>query len=99
MPKQVTYPMDNGIVRSWDDMKIVWEHTWEKLEIDPTECKVLLTEPPMNPNKNRERLMTEMFEVSTSLSLCPRPSSRMSILLLFCRYGRGPASRLQCRLL
>lgn len=59
---EVTYPMDNGIVRSWDDMKIVWEHTWEKLEIDPTECKVLLTEPPMNPNKNRERLMTEMFE-------------------------------------
>ena len=39
---QVNYPMDNGIVRSWEDMKHVWAHTWEKLEIDPTRCKVLL---------------------------------------------------------
>lgn len=59
---EVNYPMDNGIVRSWDDMKIVWQHTWEKLGIDPSDCKVLLTEPPMNPSKNREKLITEMFE-------------------------------------
>lgn len=59
---EVNYPMDNGIVRNWDDMRIVWQHTWEKLGIDPKECKVLLTEPPMNPMKNRERLIQEMFE-------------------------------------
>jgi len=59
---EVNYPMDNGIVRNWDDMKLVWEHTWEKLGVDPTTAKVLLTEPPMNPSKNRERLITEMFE-------------------------------------
>lgn len=59
---EVNYPMDNGIVRSWDDMKIVWQHTWDKLGIDPAQSKVLLTEPPMNPKKNRERLITEMFE-------------------------------------
>lgn len=59
---EVNYPMDNGIVRNWDDMKLVWEHTWEKLGIDPANSKVLLTEPPMNPSKNRERLIEEMFE-------------------------------------
>eukprot|EP00036_Acanthoecidae_sp_10tr_P009124 CAMPEP_0182916954 /NCGR_PEP_ID=MMETSP0105_2-20130417/1233_1 /TAXON_ID=81532 ORGANISM="Acanthoeca-like sp., Strain 10tr" /NCGR_SAMPLE_ID=MMETSP0105_2 /ASSEMBLY_ACC=CAM_ASM_000205 /LENGTH=391 /DNA_ID=CAMNT_0025053927 /DNA_START=31 /DNA_END=1206 /DNA_ORIENTATION=- len=59
---EVNYPMDNGIVRNWDDMRIVWAHTWEKLGVDPKDCKVLLTEPPMNPSKNRERLMEEMFE-------------------------------------
>jgi len=60
---EVNYPMDNGIVRSWDDMKHVWNHTfYDKLKVDPKNCKVLLTEPPMNPKKNRERMITEMFE-------------------------------------
>lgn len=59
---EVNYPMDNGIVRNWDDMRIVWGHTWEKLGIDPKDCKVLLTEPPMNPMKNRSKLIQEMFE-------------------------------------
>ena len=61
--------MDNGIVRNWDDMKLVWEHTWEKLGINPEDSKVLLTEPPMNPSKNRERLITEMFEVRNVIPL------------------------------
>lgn len=60
---EVNYPMDNGIVRNWDDMKHVWNHTFfDKLQIEPKQCKVLLTEPPMNPMKNRERMITEMFE-------------------------------------
>ena len=40
----------------------VWDYTFgpEKMDIDPKECKILLTEPPMNPTKNREK----MIEVS-----------------------------------
>eukprot|EP00605_Chrysophyceae_sp_TOSAG23-4_P003048 GSChrysophyteH1.ASY1.ANO1.3353.1 assembled CDS len=30
--------------------------------INPTENKVMLTEPPMNPRKNREKMVEEMFE-------------------------------------
>eukprot|EP00039_Didymoeca_costata_P018299 m.332965 g.332965 ORF g.332965 m.332965 type:complete len:393 (-) comp17036_c0_seq1:141-1319(-) len=60
---EVNYPMDNGIVRSWDDMEKVWDHTfYDKLQIDPTKTKVLLTEPPMNPKRNREKLIETMFE-------------------------------------
>lgn len=60
---EVNYPMDNGMVRSWEDMKLVWDHTfYEKMKIDPKKSKVLLTEPPMNPKQNRERMITEMFE-------------------------------------
>lgn len=60
---EVNYPMDNGIVRNFEDMKAVWDHTfYDKLKIDPKKSKVLLTEPPMNPKSNRERLITEMFE-------------------------------------
>lgn len=60
---EVNYPMENGIVRNWDDMLHVWDYTfWEKLKINPKECKVLLTEPPMNPKKNREKMIETMFE-------------------------------------
>ncbi|KAE9553935.1 hypothetical protein FO519_002861 [Halicephalobus sp. NKZ332] len=60
----VSYPMENGIVRNWDDMKDIWDYTFgeHKLNIDPSECKVLLTEPPLNPNSNREKLFQVMFE-------------------------------------
>lgn len=60
---QISYPLDNGIVRSWEDMEYVWSYTWdEKLKINPKECKVLLTEAPKNPKQNRERMVQTMFE-------------------------------------
>eukprot|EP00045_Choanoeca_perplexa_P002749 m.26294 g.26294 ORF g.26294 m.26294 type:complete len:394 (+) comp11683_c0_seq1:89-1270(+) len=60
---EVNYPMDNGIVRSWEDMHHVWHHTFiEKMRINPSTTKVLLTEPPMNPKRNREKMIEEMFE-------------------------------------
>jgi len=39
---ECTYPMDNGIVRSWEDMQHVWDYTFgeTKMNIDPKECKV-----------------------------------------------------------
>ncbi|RPB13985.1 Actin/actin-like protein [Morchella conica CCBAS932] len=60
---QITYPMDNGIIKRWDDMLHVWDYTFaEKLQIDPTGRKILLTEPPMNPLANREKMCEVMFE-------------------------------------
>ncbi|KAK0410683.1 hypothetical protein QR680_005272 [Steinernema hermaphroditum] len=61
---EVNYPMENGMVRNWDDMGHVWDHTFgpDKLDIDPNECKLLLTEPPMNPVSNREKMLQVMFE-------------------------------------
>lgn len=51
--------MENGIVRSWEDMIHLYNYTFgpEKLNIDPKNCKLLLTEPPMNPIKNREKMI------------------------------------------
>jgi len=61
---EVTYPMENGIVRSWDDMLHLYDYTFgeQKLNINPQDCKLLLTEPPMNPTKNREKMIEVMFE-------------------------------------
>lgn len=55
--------MENGIVKKWDDMQHLWNYTfYEKLKIDPTGRKILLTEPPMNPLKNREQMCEVMLE-------------------------------------
>jgi actin-related protein 2 len=60
---QISYPLDNGIVRSWEDMEHLWNYTFfERLNIDPKGCKVLLTEAPLNPQKNREKMVEMMFE-------------------------------------
>ena len=41
---EVNYPMENGIVRNWDDMKHVWDYTFnDKMGINSRDCKVPLT--------------------------------------------------------
>ena len=60
---QVTQPMEHGIVRNWEDMKLLWDYTFdEKFRVDTRGRKVLLTEPPMNPKVNRQRMAQVMFE-------------------------------------
>ncbi|TEB21957.1 actin binding protein [Coprinellus micaceus] len=60
---QVTQPMEHGIVKNWEDMRLLWNYTFdEKLKVDPRGRKVLLTEPPMNPKVNRQRMCQVMFE-------------------------------------
>lgn len=60
---QISYPMENGIVRNWEDMQHLWDFSfYEKMKIDTTGRKILLTEPPMNPLKNREQMVEVMLE-------------------------------------
>jgi actin-related protein 2 len=59
----LTYPLENGIIKDWTDAKHVWDYTFkEKLKINPHDCKILLTEPPLNPVKNRQLMLQMMFE-------------------------------------
>jgi len=59
----IKYPVENGIVRNWEDMEQLWNYKfYEKLMINPKDNKILLTEPPQNPLKNREKLVETMFE-------------------------------------
>lgn len=59
---EITYPLANGVIRSWEDMYHLWDYTWDKLKVDPKECQIMLTEAPMNPVKNREKMIETMFE-------------------------------------
>jgi len=63
MMLQITYPLDNGIIRNWDDMQYVWDYSFhDKLKINPKDCKIMLTEAPMNPQLNRKKMIEVMFE-------------------------------------
>ena len=61
---QISYPVDKGIVRSWEDMFHVWDYTFARLGVDPRkeDCRIMLTEPPMNPMSNRANMVQAMFE-------------------------------------
>ena len=62
---EVSYPIKNGIVTSWQDMILVWEHAiYDELKLTREEIgerTILLTEAPQNPIKNREKMVEIMF--------------------------------------
>ena len=56
-------PIERGIIKDWDDMEKVWNHTiYQEMKTTPEEQAILLTEPPLNPKENREKTTQIMFE-------------------------------------
>ncbi len=60
---KLVYPVEHGTVTDWDAMEKIWHYTFfNDLRVDPAEHPVLLTEAPLNPRKNREKMAEIMFE-------------------------------------
>ena len=78
------YPIENGIINNWSDMEKIWHHTmYDLLRIAPEEHPVLLTEAPMNPKRNREKIIETMFEKFKV------PSTYISIQAILSLYASG----------
>jgi len=92
---KVRYPLQEGKIKRWDDIEMIWDHTFELLDIEPSYHPVLLTEPPLNPLKNREKMIEVMFEkyrvpafhVSIQAVLALYASGRTTGIVLDCGDG------------
>jgi actin-related protein 2 len=62
---EIKYPLIEGKIKDWDDMELIWHYCFdEKLKLGENRLdkKILLTEPALNPKKNREKMGEIMFE-------------------------------------
>merc|ERR1712142_703956 len=85
------YPIEHGIITNWDDMEKIWNHTlYNELRVTPEESATLLTEAPLNPKANREKMTQIMFE---SFNL---PAMYVTIQAVLSLYASGRTTGQVC---
>ena len=78
----------------------VWEHVFQDiLHVDPSNSKIMLTDPPLNPTSNRQKMLEIMFErfgfqaafvqIQAVLTLYAQGDTLNIIIDLICTLGEG----------
>lgn len=106
------WPMEHGIIQDWDTMEQLWMHTFEtelrvavgaQEEYEEDVKGVFITEPALNPHKQREKLAEYMFEkfqtrrlhIGVQGTLALYSSGRESGMVLSCGDGVTVAMPIQ----
>merc|ERR1712137_1323764 len=72
------------ITTDWHAVEKIWHHTfYNELHVTPELHRVLLTEVPLNPKINRERLTQVMFDVFNV------PAMYLAMSTVLCLYATG----------
>eukprot|EP00915_Cephaloidophora_sp_WS-2016_P001271 GHVH01001818.1.p1 GENE.GHVH01001818.1~~GHVH01001818.1.p1 ORF type:complete len:389 (+),score=41.31 GHVH01001818.1:342-1508(+) len=86
---QLRHPISNGKVTNWTDMEKIWSLCYDKMNIkSPDENPVHLTEAPLNPRQNRDKMAQIFFEQFAS------PALYISIQAVLVLYASGKTSGL-----
>ena len=85
---ELTYPMEEGIIKNAGDMEILWDYVLQKkLKINKSDFKnrkLLITEAPNNPDKNKEKMAQILFEKIGIGFFNIEPQAKMT---LYCEGG------------
>ena len=59
----LNYPIKEGNIIDWSEMENIWKYIFtNELRVDPSEHYIMISDSPMNPKINKEKLALIMFE-------------------------------------
>ncbi len=81
---EIKHPMKEGIIQDNEEIELLWDYTLnQKMKIDKndySDLKILMTEAPMNPVKNKETIAEIMFEKLGVGYFNIEPQAKLSLL-------------------
>ncbi|KAJ6250520.1 actin [Anaeramoeba flamelloides] len=91
------HPIEKGIITDWGNMESIWSHVFKnELKVAPEQHPILLTQTPLNPKANREKMTEIMFEtfkvpaahLGNTSTLALYASGRTTGMMVEFGYGR-----------
>ncbi|KAM4706774.1 actin-like protein 9 [Discoglossus pictus] len=90
---RIVEPVHHGIIVDWDAIEILWRHMYyHDLKVPPEEHALLLSDPPLCPTTNREKMIEMAFESMN----CPGMYIAYQSVLSTYSYGKTGGLVVEC---